>query len=325
MIRGLHIQAAPTHSLLAKPATAASSFPYGQLPLFTALGQPPTLLQVHLPPSFPVTVGTSSLISLSNVTTTQVKPHWLFKNLLYGKCWRYNTLESTTPAQLLVKGKGLYILSLDGQTDYALFTRSALLSYAGAALRVSTARNTLSGLPWGVSMLQGRGDAVIQGDGEVHKLVLTPGEEVVVKSSSLVGLSVLGKLDGVELWQPANPIEEASTTELVSTETWQHYWHKTRSALRSVRSWVLQWASGVRGFVKISGPRTVLLQSGSSSISFEAKDKPISITEKQLAQAARSQNPQDYLHYATVVNGEVKFSSTPDFKATVEKYTKKDQ
>lgn len=332
MIRRLHIQAAPTQSLLARvPAPSSSAdVPYAQRPLFTALGTPPQLLQVHLPPSMPVAIQAASLISLSHIASTSVTPLFDVKRLLWGKKWRYQSIESTAPAQLLVKGKGLYVLTLDGLTDYALFPRDALLSYAGAALRVSTVKNTASGLAqYGYSLLQGRGDAVVQSAGEVHKLVLQAGEDVVVKNSCLVGLSMSGKLEGIDPYLfhgPPQPETAVETTELVPTQSYSFYLHKALAALHSVKQYIARLVSGSHGYVKISGPRTILLQSppSSSPSFFQTQQGPISIIENQLATAAKSTNPVDYLHYATVVNGEVKFTSTPDFRATVDKLTKKE-
>jgi hypothetical protein len=214
---------------------------------------------------------------------------------------------------------------LDGSNDYALFPSQSLLSYGGAALRVSTVKNNVKGLnQLGYTLVQGRGDLVVQGDGEISKLVLSPGEDVVVSNKALVGVSALGRLECIQPWTFNRPADAIETDEVVPSSQWQHYLHAFTSSFKSVKSILIQWISGSNGFVKISGPRVVLIQSGSVSSPFsQLNEKPISVVEKQLSEASKSADPKDYLHYATIVNGEVKFTSTPDFQATVNKITRK--
>jgi hypothetical protein len=186
-------------------------------------------------------------------------------------------------------------------------------------------KNNVKGLnQLGYTLVQGRGDLVVQGDGEISKLVLGPGEDVVVSNKALVGVSALGRLECIQPWTFDRPAETIETDEVVSSSQWQHYLHAFTSSFKSVKSIFIQWVSGSNGYIKISGPRTVLVQSGSTFSPFtQLNEKPISVMEQQLSEASKSTDPKDYLHYATIINGEVKFTSTPDFQATVDKITKK--
>ena len=329
--RKLHIQAAPTRSIIAKNLGhhQPSDVPYAQQPLFNALGQPPTLLEVNAPPSFPVVLQSSKLISLSNIATTRLTPYISLKNLVLWKPWRFLTLESTTPVSLLVTGQSLSVLTLDGSTDYVLFPRDSLLAYAGAALRLGAVRR-VKGLPgFEYTLLQGRGEAVVQADGEVHKLVLDSEDEVIVSKKALVAMNVQGEVDCIEPWTlTKTQVEQSQSQDVVKTNDWKHYLQQALNTLNHIKRSLLNVVSGANEYVKVKGPRTVLIQANSSTsplFELDTENKSIRITESKLEDYAsfQSQDSRDYLHYVTVQNGEVKFTSTPDFKATVDKIAKK--
>ncbi|ONH68553.1 Altered inheritance of mitochondria protein 24, mitochondrial [Cyberlindnera fabianii] len=371
-VRTLHVQAAPTHSPITPTTnTTATVPPQTSAPLYTTLGQPPSLLQISLTPSLPTLIQRKALIALAPIKDVYSTPYWLspLKRIVLGlHTWRFQQLESTVPASALVKahnGKALYVLSMDGKEDFAVFPKNAVLSFAGPALRVDTHRvplkvtKTVEG-NWistknetkdtglarnvGYSLLQGRGDAVLQGVGEVYKLVLGAEEEIVVKRDSLLGVSITGELDCIEKWETKRNTATTATatpavelvepvTEITTVSQWDKFKTTVSSVINTTRAFTTRaWAlfkTSSSGYLKITGPRTVLLQSGTATSAFGnlaevvKSGQPISIVEQKIQQEAlkhREHKPEDLLSYAVVKDGKVTFHSTPDFKETVQKY-----
>lgn len=193
-------------------------------PQFTTLGQPPTLVQIKIVPSYPVYVTKGSLLSLygTSLRNISVSNEWLespFKRSLYGfHSFRYQKLESTAPATSLFtvnKESTLSTLSLNGTVDWAILPKDAIAGYSGATLRISTEAlpryvkaeakkwfqfnkntETKTGLYqfWrsGYSLVQGRGDVVLKGYGSIFKVDLDADEQILIKRDNIIGISVNG-------------------------------------------------------------------------------------------------------------------------------------
>ncbi|KAH3670327.1 hypothetical protein WICMUC_004896 [Wickerhamomyces mucosus] len=356
-------------------------------PTFTTLGQPPTLVQIQIPPSYPVYFLKKSLLSVYGTSLEHISlsNRWLdnpLTRILYGfHSFQYQKLETTAPATALInvdKFSTVSSISLDGTVDWAILPRNSIVGYTGTALRITTAQvpkfvksdskkwfslsnNTdlKTGLHsiWksGYSLTQGRGDVILKGRGLIFKVDLDKEEEILIKRDSILGISVNGdelsrcvsEHEGFNVFESKTSIDNANALESTKAESTQVvdveetdkfkaqlkrlkvYWYSAKDYFHKAIDYLKQLIpTSSNQYVKITGPRTILLQSDiSSSIfdsSFSSKDRPIEVLENKIFKAAIDQNrSEDYLSYVTVKNGQVTFQNTPDFQKTIDSMPKK--
>ncbi|KAH3683778.1 hypothetical protein WICPIJ_005253 [Wickerhamomyces pijperi] len=267
LVRGLHIEnttyiktASTKESTTTTTSSSSESLnstdsPDLDKPEFTALGQPPTLVQIKIVPSYPVHITKGSLLSLYGTSLKNIAftNEWLespLKRILYGfHSFRYQKLESTAPATSLItvdKDSTLSTLSLNGTVDWAILSNDAIAGYSGATLRISTESvpryvkaeakkwftlsnntETKTGLYsfWrsGYSLVQGRGDVILKGYGSVFKVDLDADEQILIKKDNIIGISVNGDelskcVSEHQGFNNFKPIEAAASVEEKSTE-----------------------------------------------------------------------------------------------------------
>lgn len=259
-------------------------------------------------------------------------------------------------------------LSLDGRVDWAIFPPKGLHCYAGSSLIVSPRafpRNSKNGMfSWlrsGYTLCSGRGYLSLIGEGQVFKLSLGPDEEILIKKDSLLASSVNGvddfkngyfemenlnqkideesKLnqktdqDSDESLKPwINPDESTPKSSIISTtyNYTKRFIQNIVSIFKSSSNNIHDNIIGNGSFLKIKGPRSILLQTksgmekvtiGSNTNSFSSLSNQVSNVEKYIKKAEDFKNPQtkpaDFLSYVSVKDGKVEFKSTPDFSKTV--------
>lgn len=336
-----------------------------------ALGNPPTVLNIHSPPSVPVYVRRGALLSIYGTSEAAIAPVRSslalispFSRFFYGNfVSSYQRLVSTVPFSILVlsasrnfsvfgsPNKAFVNLSLDGSADWAILDKDAVHAYTGNSLAVSMYRTpatisrklaktlavssrTQTGLSrWnhlGFSLLSGRGQAGLVGNGSVYSITLKEEESVLVNRGNLLGVSVNGPYDlgncciKYEFEKGADPTEK-TVVKTARTPSKSAYvnsayqvWDGFRSALAVVGRYTgIAWLkslsifSGNHHFLKVVGPRSLLLQSNSPN-QYAVNTFP-SFPKVTGAKSA------DYLSYVTVSDQKTEFKSTPDFQDTVKK------
>lgn len=202
---------------------------------FKGLGNPSTMLSVHVQPSTPIYIKKGSLMALfgvegSSLTLLRTNLHLVdpLKSLFYGgSSFMYQRCISTVPFSMLISPKrGSFFensgqktfttLTLDGRYDWALLNKSALQVYTGNSLNISKLkkpkhvskmlskilqlpRNSQTGLSsWdnlGYTLLSGRGLVGLVGNGSIYTITLKESEEILVNPKLLLALSVNGPND----------------------------------------------------------------------------------------------------------------------------------
>ncbi|GEQ70622.1 hypothetical protein JCM33374_g4300 [Metschnikowia sp. JCM 33374] len=244
-------------------------------------------------------------------------------------------------------------ISLDGSSDWAILKRDALQVYAGPSLEVSvrslpskisrrfskqlklTSREPTGLFRWfqsGYTFVHGRGALGLVGNGVVYSASISEGEVIAVNRAHLLGISVNGPHDlencVVSFKNPVKieNIKIVPPPQVAKIQTWRDFWTQSKyyywkafDTFRNVRGRSLQHAIGNQDFVKVVGPRTILLQSGAPQESFERKfnlprlapvnhveTSPVKPTEKV---------PADYLNIVTIDPKKgASIKSTNDFK-----------
>lgn len=255
-------------------------------------------------------------------------------------------------------GKSLASVVVDGSTDWAIFTRGGLLAYTGNSLRITSkylptylSRKVLKqlGLPtltktglfsWtksGYTLISGRGQIIVSGFGSIYNVNVASGEELIIKKENLVGITINDDLASAVVGV-INASPKTTEKRIVSTpalgysnisqlkispiqKTWK-YVEVTVTKTKSFFSWfsfVKLPSFNDQSFVRIIGPRNLLIQSsvGNSRVRTVRKVAPVTANEVSAPAAPTS---SDYLSYVTITPGKAPvIESTPDFRETVEK------
>lgn len=262
--------------------------------------------------------------------------------------------RADTPVPRLFKvssPKALATVVLDGKCDWALLKRDALHIYGGPSLNVETVKVPLrisrqlakslnsrsrtetglsSWLRLGYTFVGGRGVIGVVGNGLIYSVDVAEGDEVAVSKSCLVGVSVNGPKDlqnsVVKLEQkPVHvPAVIMPPPRVAQVKTWRdavmntkHYSWIAAKALKDAWYFVRRQTSETPSFVKIVGPRTVLLQSGDALDSYEKAFEVPSLesygTFVPAADVPIPRVPADYLNTVTVGPKGVSIESTDSF------------
>lgn len=213
-------------------------------------------------------------------------------------------------------------VSLDGTQDWAVLKRNALQVFSGSSLRITRVKMPLSisrklfkqlnlqkrvqvglrlPLKAGYTFISGRGEIGLVGNGLLYSLEVEDEEEIFVDKDNIVALTVNGPHD------LQNCVSQASTN-FVSRDVKTSFIQRPSSVknLRDVldfSNYILSNASfyltrfisrlkdlldGGKGFVKVIGPRVILLQSILRN-PWESEDKNYSVHNSNT-------RPEDYLN-----------------------------
>lgn len=384
LMRRLHVAPAPVVSTSVSGPTAGP--PIGEVPplpvldtvdqvRLEAVGVPPSVASVSVPPSVPVFVRRNTLLTIHGnwrtISASAVAPEWL-KRWVYGNhVARYLRLVATGPFSLLVTAdaptavptlvrnvtpKSIAPVTLDGLCDWAILKRDALHVYAGPSLniglypvprrilrrlaRVLGTSRVSTGLAhwarWGYTFVSGRGVVGLVGHGLLYAASVGEGEELSVNRTSLVAVSVNGPYDlhncVVQHSQPASAavVRETPPPRMAQMSSWadvvintKYYWWRVARVFRADSAGVLV---GRSDFVRVLGPRTVLLQSGNPHQAFERnfrlpKDAVVALGASGASPPAKA---ADYLNIVTFDHtGAPSIQSTANFHEAVRAIEKK--
>lgn len=213
-------------------------------------------------------------------------------------------------------------------------------------LKTSTGLSKWSKL--GYTLLSGRGQVGLVGKGTVYNVNLKESEEILINKNNLLGISVNGPYDlqncilkyTFPLSKSDTEKLENSTKELVTTvkhpgqngslgQYFNYYssilgsvWKRLRNVYYGGRIKSFNFLVGNQEFVKVIGPRSILLQSNSSNnYDFGTKRKiGGGVESKQtglVPSGSGERTSEDYLNYVTIKDGKSEFRSTPNFKEAI--------
>lgn len=302
-----------------------------------------------------------------------------FKRFLYGGyIARYQKIISTTPFSLMVSAsskrylgktnrqKSFATLQLDGTNDWAVLNCSALQAYSGDTLNVSMFKfpktiskklskllkisdKTETGLlRWnnlGYSLLSGRGNVGLVGNGSIYNINLKENEEVLVSRKNLLSISVNGPYDLenciIKYSFPIAPQESEikyretipsliNKDDEVPINAISRYWNITKNYFsltlnffKGTKNSTYNFLVGQEDFIRVIGPRSLLLQSHNTNIHSEMS-KDLSRNKLLNIKNEVQQKSSDFLNYVTIQPGKgAVFKSTPNFNETVKKIEKK--
>lgn len=188
----------------------------------------------------------------------------------------YQRISSTTPLTALLATKSpnttFSVLHLDGTTDWQIAQRNALLAWTGHTLTITPRlQRGLAPANWGNHHLTGRGLVALAAPGQIYKLSVADGEELVLHPSHIVAYSVgrnapvpfRFKSSGLRLTVPALP-ESLVPTGLAK------FWKDTKETgaykflarlLFDLRTTARRSIFGDRLFLHFRGPTTILMSS----------------------------------------------------------------
>lgn len=267
--------------------------------------------------------------------------------------WLSSIVRNTTT-------KSFASVALDGACDWAILKPDALHLYAGPSVNVGihalprrisrqlarhlgTRGKESTGLfRWtraGYTFVSGRGTIGIAGNGVIYALQIAEGDELSINRDNLVGLSVNGPHDLQNcVIQYSHPVSEEVRKEsqadftqprVVSVRSWHDlvinsknlYW-MLRGFFDNLRSKVSRHHVGDVNFVRVIGPRSILMQSGGSNQSFESSYK-LGSPERAKPTAQMDRSPADYLNVVTIdASGNPSIQSTADFNDRVAEFQK---
>lgn len=255
--------------------------------------------------------------------------------------------------------KSFASISLDGETDWALLKRDALHIYGGPSLYVGkyalpgkisrqlaqrlgmATRETTGLFNWfrsGYNFVNGRGIIGLVGNGVLYTATVAEGEELAVNKNNLVGLTVNGPHDlqncvvrfshpfkdadkAERLIVPPPQVDQIRTWRDVVTNAKFYYW-RTYMFFLSLKKLTPNVLVGNQDFVRVIGPRTILIQSGAPYESFERNFRLPSlkpeVTLREVPLPKHENKPQDYLNIVTIdpQKGAI-IESTKDFKNSI--------
>lgn len=293
--------------------------------------------------------------SWSTISSSTTAPDWL-KRWAYGlHMARYQRLVGTSAFSLLVTAnkpaavpalwrnitsRSFAALELDGRTDWAVLPGDALHVYGGPALHVGlyavparilrrlarivgSARAATGLAHWmrrGYTFVSGRGVVALAGHGLVYAAQIAEDEELTVRRENLVAVSVNGPHDlqnCVVQHRPTQRPAAPAPPRMERVSSWadvvinaKFYWWRIAKMFRADAGFV------GAGFVRVFGPRTVLLQSGHARQQYERAVPREQLLETESAPPQAT--PADYLNVVTFdQTGAPSIRSTADFKDAV--------
>ncbi|CCE91199.1 Aim24p TDEL_0C03100 [Torulaspora delbrueckii] len=315
------------------------------------LGQPPTLASLVVPPSIALYVRKGCLTSLHGSPSINMSYEWIgfWSNLLrYGtlKPAIYHKLISTTKFDALVAPnflsnrlgprlglssspfRTLCLLNLDGTSDWNVWGKNSIVAFEGNTSlelrppRLNLFRNPLFSSKYLV--LKGRGNVLLSGSGSVYTIQLKDAsDEIILRSEHLLALNGSTQLDINESITEQSLIPQEEVKKVVepfrefdikmffqiSRDLIATLWNRSKSIYSYLKN-------GPTKFLKIKGPRTLLVQS-SFNVYLPASNVNPGVTT---AAKLTTQPSKDYLNYVSVSNnGQVDFQSTADFQQSVDR------
>ncbi|CAI5758351.1 unnamed protein product [Candida verbasci] len=254
------------------------------------------IIKVNQPPSMPIYIKRNSLISIFGFKSIKSKPSiWNFnfyQNLISTS--PFSILVGCNKSQSIMN------LTLDGKVDWAILPKKSLQIFTGNSLILNFYKlpkyisKNLSrrlfnqnlkyktGFGFGSYLfLSGRGQVGLTGIGNIYNINLNEGEELLINKNNVLGITVNGPYDlqncivnykfqgnDIKVKIIERPVLGIPTTQnkiIYSLKlTWfysQVYFEKIRRLSKGFYGICYGFFMGETDFVKVIGPRNLLIQS----------------------------------------------------------------
>ena len=337
---------------------------------FECLGAPATVCLINAPPSVPLLVKRRGLLLLYGDSPANVRSlvRWLRRGAV---ALAYQHLVLTTPFLVLVtppRPDQLFAtVIVDGQVDWAVVAPELLAVYTGNSLHVALAPLPRPLRSWAAHRYHhvlGRGQLALAGHGLVYRVNVGAGELLLVNKGNLVAVTTAGPADLALAFAPVDVVQlhVPGTDTTVSTRVaapeaprgltrYLRVPAMPQMPLWAVRAWATvkrwlgaaastasdaavhgeNWLVGTRQFVRVHGPRTLLLQLSAGVSQVERWRMPqLDFATGKLAEnpvpapPVMARQPQDYLNVVTIAGGKGQVALTPDFSEKVAEIKKKE-
>lgn len=233
----------------------------------------------------------------------------------------------------------LCLLNLDGTVDWNVWGKDSIVAYeenTSLGIRPSKFPLLKANRPifsTKYQIAQGRGNILLSGSGSVYTIELKDcDDEIIIRSEHLLAMSGSTQLDikssvteqtlaPLQRNDTKLPTEKKSSNEVRDFD-FKMFFQITRDILVTVWNWSKSMYSamlnGPTKFLKIKGPRTLLVQS-SYNVYLPASKSNGNINPNLSGPVSLTNQPsKDYLSYVSISkSGEIEFRSTPDFEETV--------
>lgn len=237
----------------------------------------------------------------------------------------------------------LCLLNLNGSADWNVWGKDSVVAYENnSSLSVHPPnpffiRRRRKAFSSKYQTVQGRGNVLLSGSGSVYTVDLKDSkDEIIIRSEHLLAVSganrreITNAITDQKLSPPPEftkkvPSEAGRFFESIKERDGRLFWNSTKALGIKFCNWTrsiyARIINGPAKYLKISGPRTLLIQS-SYNVYLPASPISRNSAEQQLIKpSSLTQNPtKNYFNYVNVAkNGKVEFESTPDFNETVKK------
>ncbi|RLV90062.1 Altered inheritance of mitochondria protein 24 mitochondrial [Spathaspora sp. JA1] len=214
------------------------------------------------------------------------------------------------------------------------------------AQALKTSSRTPTGLfSWkqmGYTLLTGRGQVGLVGGGSIYNINLDKDEQVLINKNNLLAITVNGSNDlqncivkysfplqhqSINTNREIKPLVKFKPTNNFGVQLYklqqviQSGWKTISEFISRGKRDTFNFLVGNQEFIKVVGPRNILLQSNSPIT--RSSNKPVrgtnhNITQVESTTTPTEKKPEDYLNYVTIEPGKgAVFKSTPDFSETI--------
>lgn len=231
--------------------------------------------------------------------------------------------------------KSMSVLTLDGTTDWAILRglpsfivgssiilkiyRKPITISRKLSKQLNLPRSTKTGLfkwyDYGYILVTGRGQIGVTGNGSIYNINLIENEEILIDRRNLLAITVNGPHDLQNCIREnmIKPVEETTSVVRKVEEPPSKFNYKM--ALKGVSNFfkrLINWTKSKTtsfnpNFVKVLGPRNILIQSDTN---FKVPEVPADSISQELKKFKAKSN--DYLNYVDLRKQSV--DSTDDFK-----------
>ncbi|SMN21317.1 similar to Saccharomyces cerevisiae YJR080C AIM24 Protein of unknown function [Maudiozyma saulgeensis] len=338
-----------------KLSTDDSPSQAGTRTLFKLINNPPTIARLSVAPKIPIFIRQGCLVSLYNngnnisdvsltkqfinlwsnmIQYSSLKPSQFVK--LVSSMHSFNALISTNNSLNKNLQTSLYHLNLSGEEDWQIWGKDSIVAYEqNTSLDLLPSRSLQFNkfINQNFIVLRGRGNLLLNGIGSIIKLDLkNPYDEILINYKNLLAISGKSQVD----------IRDSVTNQLMSQNKIKIEYipipsfkdEKTNSiTIKSVvsltKALIIRSSQYIRklydvtkygtptNFIKIKGPRTLLIQSFNNTIldnnsNYELEpllpDEPM---EKYISKEVKDDLANSNLSFAYVEpNGKVEFKKT---------------
>ncbi|KOS17979.1 Altered inheritance of mitochondria protein 24 [Escovopsis weberi] len=274
---------------------------------FEVIGSPYSMLSASLSASQKLYTRRGTLVALAGnpehaqSTLSVLNP---LARAPFGVPFLYQRISATSPVTALISTKSsstsFTVLRLDGRTDWVVAQRAALLAWTGHTLRLAPrVQRGLSVAHWGSTELTGRGLAALAAPGQVYRLDLAEGEDLVAHPGSVVAYSVARHAPrpfrfrssslsmGLRLQVPSLTSRLPEVEALTRLrETGAYKW--LVRALHGLRTVMRRTIWGDRLFMQFRGPMTILMSSRGVRVAESLSDAQVNEIADAPAGAAQA-------------------------------------